>query len=110
MVDSHRCDDKINKLIEELKNIKLFNEVNKFIINNFQTSKDIKLCNVHLCRYKKTLDELTKLNLKCNTISQMQGSTINEKYMIHDLKALPIDQIITSLSRAKRWEDIYIYY
>ena len=110
MVDSHRCDDKINKLIEELKKIKSFNDIIKFIIENFQTSKDIKLCNVHLCRYKKTLDELTKLNLECHTITQNQGSTINEKYMIHDLKVLPRDQLITALTRATKWDDIHIYY
>ena len=102
--------NKINNLIEELKKRQSFNDITKFTIENFQTTKDVKLCNVHLCRYKKTLDELTKLNLECHTITQNQGSTINEKYMIHDLKALPRDQLITALTRATKWDDIYIYF
>jgi hypothetical protein len=109
MLKSYRCDEKINKLIEDIKKQPTY-KIPKFVTTNFQTTNDIHECKVHLCRFAKTQNEITKISgMKCETIIKNMGSTINEKYMIHDIKNLPEGQVITALTRAKRWDDIYIY-
>lgn len=109
MITNHRCDDKTIKLLEQIEKLKLSGLV-KFVMQNFKTTKDINLTKFHLCRHKKTeLQIIESGDNECSTILSNQGSTINKPYTIHDIKYLPKDQIITSISRSKKWDDIYIY-
>jgi hypothetical protein len=108
MINNHRCDNKIIELVEEVKKQPII-KTSRYVFDNFQSSSDVKICNYHLYKLKATENKLKNNDFTIQTITQNQGSTINENYMIHDIKFLPKDQLITALTRATKWEQIYIY-
>lgn len=110
MLTNHRCDDKTIQLLDNIKNSReSWSNILKYILNNFQTTNDINSCKIHLCKHLKTKDKINSMEgMKCETIVTNQGVTINEKYMIHDIKYIPKDQMITAISRATKWEYIYL--
>ena len=108
MKENIRCDDELMNLIEEFKKQPLF-KMRKYVEDNFKITKNIDDAKYHLCRHSKTKEELIKKGYECYTIITEQGNTINQKYMIHDLKFLPKDQILTALSRGRNKNEILIY-
>lgn len=112
MTTNHRNDEKLIKILDELK-IKVKSEswdsVYKFVLKNFNTTKDLNIADTHICRHTKTKDMINNIpGMKCETVTQNQGNTINKKYVIHDLKFLPKEQFVVALSRSTKWEYIYV--
>lgn len=44
----------------------------------------------------------------CFTVHKAQGKTIDKPHSIYDIERMPADVLFTSITRAKRWSDIYI--
>jgi hypothetical protein len=107
MVINYRCEKRLVDLVEEVKKQSI-RDMTKYTINNFQNTTDINNFKFHLCRFKKTQKNLSDNNLECELIIKNQGSTIEQDYLIHDIKFLPKDHLITALTRARKWENIYL--
>lgn len=113
LTKNYRCEDKLINLIQEIKNVRI-SELNKFLEDNFQTTKDEIKTNLHLCLWG-TESKLIKKHLrdedKIYTIKSIQGKEFNEPFTIYTehVGFMKIDNsLITALSRAKSWDQIYI--
>lgn len=106
---NHRCNEELLEFIEEVKKRGIYHGP-KYCIEKLKNTNKIDDTKLHLCRWKKTEEEIKKnKDNKCYTIVKIQGETINEPYTIHNIKFLPMDQLITALSRAKNCDQIYIF-
>lgn len=107
LTEQKRCDDKI------VENIKMFEKkpmdsYMRIACELFKTTDNLDECELHIYKYKTTKEKILK-NRRTIQISAAIGSTIEEKYMIHNLKNMTKEELITALTRAREYENIWIY-